>query len=148
MEIQVNKIWESVARTLSDVRVNGFIFSFALEDGFRPVKVPGETRIPPGRYKIVKRTHGKFYDQYRKKYGHKFAIEIQGVPGFSDILIHIGNTPKDTRGCILVGFGILKDKSLGKAPDLISSESAYLALYDLLEKEFEKGIDSFIEVNR
>lgn len=52
-----------------------------------------ESCIPAGRYKVVKRVSPKF--------GHHWLV--MGVPSRSLILIHTGNTIKDTEGCILVG---------------------------------------------
>lgn len=50
--------------------------------------------VAPGIYSI------DFH--YSPKFG-KYMLTICGVRGRSGILIHSGNTPKDTVGCILVG---------------------------------------------
>lgn len=49
--------------------------------------------IPTGTYKVVANES--------KKFGKCYAV--QNVPGRTAILIHSGNTTKDTKGCILVG---------------------------------------------
>lgn len=49
--------------------------------------------IPSGTYEVVKRTS--------PKYGHHWILK--GVPDRSYILIHVGNYPKDVKGCIAVG---------------------------------------------
>lgn len=51
------------------------------------------SRIPAGNYKVVKRWSKKFKDH----------LHVLDVDGRSMILIHVGNTYADTRGCILVG---------------------------------------------
>lgn len=50
--------------------------------------------IAPGIYSIDL--------HYSPKFG-KYMLTLCGVSGRSGILIHSGNTPKDTVGCILVG---------------------------------------------
>ncbi len=50
--------------------------------------------IPTGTYKVVRRKS--------PKYGAHF--HVTGVPGRSLILIHIGNTARDTKGCLLPGL--------------------------------------------
>jgi hypothetical protein len=49
--------------------------------------------IPPGLYKCVPHSGEKFKDVWM----------LEDVPGRTAILIHAGNTTKDTEGCILVG---------------------------------------------
>ena len=57
-------------------------------------KVYGQTAIPRGRYKLIFRMS--------KRFG-KVLPALLDVPGFEGILIHSGNTPEDTSGCILLG---------------------------------------------
>lgn len=60
--------------------------------------------VAPGIYSI------DFH--YSPKFG-KYMLTLCGVRGRSGILIHSGNTPNDTAGCILVGqrenIGVLSD---------------------------------------
>ena len=42
-----------------------------------------------------------------------FLIEVGNVPGRSDILLHTGNKPKHSAGCILLG-PIKKDETTGQ----------------------------------
>lgn len=60
------------------------------------------SRIPAGMYdckRVFDRTTG----------GGSFipeTFEVMGVPGRSGILFHVGNSTKDTHGCILTGMTI------------------------------------------
>jgi hypothetical protein len=75
------------------------------------------TERPPGRYAISKGVKdypipaGTYNAQVKKgssKNGtldrpyRKTAVELLNVPNFSDILIHTGNYPKDSEGCIIL----------------------------------------------
>ena len=55
------------------------------------------SRIPAGEYVCRRDMHGK------SKPNPYEVWEVLGVPGRSEIHIHIGNTSEDTLGCILVG---------------------------------------------
>lgn len=64
-------------------------------------KVYGATAIPKGTYKIKMRESPHF---------GRLMPYLLNVPGFSYIMIHSGNAPEHTKGCILVG----ENKSPGR----------------------------------
>lgn len=55
--------------------------------------------IPDGQYTVSRYTSPR----------HGACLKLFGVPGRSDILIHSGNTIKDTEGCILIGQSYYND---------------------------------------
>lgn len=136
---------ETVNCSLSKLYVDGKFFCWVLEDGYRQIKVAGETRIPPGRYGVVRRHQGSFAQKYKARWGHLYGFEIVGVPDFKHILIHIGNDAQDTRGCLLVGERVDKN---GTEFVLRESTQAYDRLYNLLRSAFEGGGRVFIEIER
>jgi len=76
--------------------VDGEFAAFTLEDVVRGAgeKIPGDTAIPEGRYKVIVNNSPRF---------QKELPLLLNVPNFDGIRIHYGNTAKDTEGCILVG---------------------------------------------
>lgn len=75
--------------------------------------------IPKGTYKVLK------FDSPR--FGK--CLIIDDVPGRSGILIHSGNTTKDTHGCILLGH-IFKQDAILNSRNAIKSILLELAHYD------------------
>lgn len=150
MEITVTKLIEQKDRTISVLAINGVPFCFTLEDGYNEVKIPGETRIPGGRYEVVKRTVGEFFEKYKQKFGHRYSLQVKDVPGFENILIHIGNFIKDTRGCILVGTYIdMNSEKTGPGKlCLADSTTMYKRLYSNIDAAFYRGDKVFITINR
>lgn len=92
--------------TLGILYLNTTPIGFVIEDEPRVTKVVGETRIPKGRYKLViNRTETPKTLEYRTKYAwFKYHIELQDVPGFTNVYVHIGNTEQDTMGCQVIGL--------------------------------------------
>lgn len=107
MELLVERKWKKPTYTIGRLYADGVFFSNSLEDrdrgltqgmaaaDIKAIKVPGETAIPTGRYRV------------RMGYSPKFRRKLPrlyDVPGYTGILIHAGNTAKDSAGCILVGL--------------------------------------------
>jgi len=67
-------------------------------------KVKGRSAIPEGRYAVVISWSPKM---------KQWLPILLGVPKFSGIRIHAGNTAEDTEGCILLG----KNREVGKVLD-------------------------------
>lgn len=63
----------------------------------------GESCIPPGIYPLEYKEYGRFYDIYSDRWQHKFVVKICKVKNRSEILLHTGNKPEHSRGCVLVG---------------------------------------------
>lgn len=84
---------------------------------------PGESCIPTGTYDCIPHHSEKFPNTW----------EVTGVRGRSAILIHIGNTIRDTEGCILVGdkFGIVHE-----LPAVLNSRVTMGMLRSILPPKF------------
>lgn len=92
----------------------------------------GESCIPVGKYRGTRHIT-KSYPRER------FAYLIKDVPGRDGILIHSGNTSKDTSGCILLGRSFGKLEIDGKKVDaILDSKKAMAELQDFLkDRDFE-----------
>ncbi len=105
MELLLKREHDNPDWTLGKLFVDGVFKHFTCEDELRAVKVRGETRIPAGRYEIKFR---KVISGKTTSYRNRFTwftwhLELQNVPGFQYVYMHIGNSDNDTDGCILVG---------------------------------------------
>jgi len=126
MKITVDRFHSDDDATLSRILLDGKFFCFGLEDEYREEKVPGETRIPPGEYKMGLRKTGGMHGRYGAKFDfHKGMLHVLDVPEFEWIYIHVGNTDAHTAGCLLVGTGATTDGELR----VTGSVNAYRALY-------------------
>lgn len=104
--------------TIGTLFINGERFCDTLEDKNRDVnrngkfdgkekKVQGETCIPFGTYKVTLNLSPRF---------KRPLPRLLDVPNFEGVLIHRGNTVKDTEGCILVGENKVKGKVINSTP--------------------------------
>lgn len=83
--------------TIGELTIDGKFECYTLEDTYRPppeVKVKGDTCIPCGRYLVTIERSPRFQIDMPR---------LHDVPDFIGILMHTGNVPADTEGCILVG---------------------------------------------
>lgn len=85
----------SANTTLGILLINGVFQCWTCEDALREVKIPGETCIPAGTYRITIARSMRFARPLPR---------LHDVPNFTDILIHPGNDASNTQGCILVGL--------------------------------------------
>lgn len=133
MELKLQRIDNGTESTLGYISVNEGIMSwlecFTCEDEPRIKKLAGKTRIPAGRYEIKLRTEGGKHKRYSELFDwHEGMLWLQDVPGFEWIYIHIGNTHKDTLGCILAGTTPNHDYVNGGG-SVSHSTDAYKRLY-------------------
>lgn len=109
IELELNRVNRQSEYTEGKLTINGRYFCMTLENKDRDLnqngkfdngekKIYGQTAIPNGRYQIVLADSPKF----SPRYGTKMPL-LMNVPEFSGVLIHPGNTTKDTLGCILIG---------------------------------------------
>lgn len=90
MFIDVIRYYEDCDRTLGELYIDGSPFCFSLE----PPARQQHGRIAAGEYKVVNYPSAKF---------KRMLPLLMGVPGRAGILIHAGNVPGDSAGCMLVG---------------------------------------------
>jgi hypothetical protein len=119
MKIKVKRITPiDYPYTIGKMYIDGDYFCDTLEDRVRDidkngkfdngeVKVAGETAIPYGRYQVVVTMSPKFKRELPR---------LLNVPNFEGILIHRGNTDKDSAGCLLLGENKVKGKVINSTP--------------------------------
>ena len=137
MKILVDRYNTTSTHTDGLLFIDGKFECYTLEDTFREEKVKGETRIPNGTYKVELREVGGFHSKYLAKYGdtfHKGMLWIRNIPNFEYVLIHEGNDPSSTSGCLLLGSTADKDKAF-----IGGSSIAYSQAYKKIIKAFENN---------
>ena len=123
MELVLTRHYAVADATLGSLLLDGDFQCFTLEDVVRKTKVYGETAIPAGRYKVEMTKSERFSDAYEKLGRGRKVPEVLNVPNYTGVRIHVGNSAKDTEGCILVGSW-----ALGGGAWISKSEVAYKAL--------------------
>lgn len=144
MELLLKRIARRDTYTIGHLYIDGMYFCDTIEDkdrGLRQDMQPsvisatkrkGVTAIPMGRYRVTLDVKSPKFSmkKYEKTYGfcEGYLPRLINVPGFEGVLIHVGNTARDTDGCLLVG----KNTRVGK---VLESRVTFVKLYERLKEE-------------
>lgn len=112
MKLTLKRRFLGETYTIGSLFIYGQYFCDTLEDKVRDInrngrfdsgetKVQNETAIPYGTYHVVVNLSPKF---------KRNLPRLLDVPSFDGVLIHRGNTDKDSSGCVLVGENKVKGK--------------------------------------
>ena len=146
MEILIDRKWKKHSYTISNLYINGEWFCNCLEDAdrgldnsmsedmIRTLKKPNITAIPRGTYEITLDVVSPKYSkvQFYKDVCNGKVPRLKNVKGFDGILIHAGNTDKDSSGCLLVGQNKVKGQ-------VVNSKETFKQLYKLLQDGKNRG---------
>ncbi len=138
MKLRIKRIAKKNEYTIGKLYINDKYFCDTLEDRDRglqqsmsldvikKMKEYGSTAIPTGVYSVnmnIVSPRFKNKSPYNNYQGR--VPRVMNVKGFEGVLIHIGNTAKDTEGCILVG----KNKKVGMVLDSTVTFNALMQKY-------------------
>lgn len=116
MKLTLKRKYFGSTYTIGDLFIDGVFFCDTIEDVVRHLpaacpntpkgrnctckeKIYAETAIPAGLYKVTM--------EYSPRFKRRLPL-LHDVPHFIGILIHSGNTQRDSSGCIIVGFNTVK----------------------------------------
>lgn len=152
LEILLERKWKKSDYTIGRLFVDNEFFCNTLEDTDRgltsdmtaeqikKIKIHSKTAIPTGRYKItLKQQSQRFKDKKQYAFCKGYLPRLVSVKGYSGVLIHIGNWPKDTDGCILVGENKVKGA-------VCNSTMWFQRLYKILEEADKAGREIWITI--
>lgn len=152
MEVKVRRIAKKETYTIGKMYIDGAYVCDTLEDKDRGltsnmsvaqicgVKIKSETAIPTGRYLVdMKTVSPRFGGRAQYQFCKGRLPRLCNTPGYQGVLIHIGNTAKDTEGCILVG----ENKERGK---VLNSKATFRKLYPILKAADERGEQIWIKI--
>ena len=94
MKLLLKRLHKTQHSTTGELYVDGKFECYTLEDVEREVKIPGETAIPKGTYRVGITLSNRF---------KRLLPILIGVKNFEGVRIHSGNNNHQTEGCILVG---------------------------------------------
>ena len=154
MKLTLKRIYTCSTYTIGHLYADGEYLCDTLEDCDRGLtdkmtveeiskkKVYGQTAIPKGNYEI---DMDKASPSLGRKEPYKTLCKgkvprLKKVKGYSGVLIHVGNYPKDTLGCILVGL----NKAKGQ---VLQSRVTFEKVYKVLAGAHSKGEKITLEIS-
>lgn len=143
----------SVPASIGQLYADGMILCDTLEpkpyrfmgkvtaDSVREAKQESPIAIPPGRYRIRMDIQSPRFsrDKWMRSICDGYVPRLMGVPGFTGVLIHPGNSVDDTSGCILVG----KHDFIGH---IKFSRGIFKILFQMLRNSFLNGFENYISI--
>lgn len=134
MKLELKRIALRDTYTIGKLYIDGVYFCDTIEDKVRDLnkngvfdngefKVKGETAIPYGTYEVVWAYSPRF---------KRYTPRLLNVKSFDGVLIHGGNTARDTEGCIILGQNKVKGK-------VINSKEFVNKLYPIIKNACQKG---------
>lgn len=146
MKITLKRIFTNKQYTIGHLYVDGIYVCDTCEDSDRGLKdsmsldeiksrkIKDRTAIPQGNYKVTMNVISPRFSKktYYKDFCGGRLPRLVGVKGFDGVLIHIGNTDKDSSGCLLVGYNKVKGK-------VVDSKLAFEKLYKMLDSANRNG---------
>ena len=154
MKLTLKRIYTCSTYTIGHLYADGEYLCDTLEDCDRGLtdkmtveeiskkKVYGQTAIPKGTYEIDMDTVSPSFggkEPYKTLCKGKVP-RLKKVKGYSGVLIHVGNYPKDTLGCILVGL----NKAKGQ---VLQSRVTFEKVYKVLAEAHSKGEKITLEIS-
>lgn len=145
MEIKVDRKWKKEKYTIGRLYINGEFICNTIEDTDRGLtqsmseeeikskKIYGKTAIPSGRYKILMNVVSPKFSQkefYMNVCKGKVP-RLEGIKGFSGVLIHSAATADNVEGCIGIGYNTIKGQ-------LTNSKEAFEKVYKKLSSTGEE----------
>ena len=145
MKLLLKRIAKQKTYTIGKLYIDGVYECDTLEDTDRGLsndmsideikkkKEYGQTAIPTGSYEVTMNVVSpKFRNRsWAKPYNGKLPRLID-VPGYEGVLIHVGNKPEDTLGCLLVGQNKIKGQ-------VVNSTATFHKLMEKLIEANEKN---------
>lgn len=98
------------------------------------LNIPNESAILEGIYKM---------SLYESPARHATVVLLHDVPGRDMIELHVGNYPKDTKGCILVGSEVEGEDNMRAVS---GSAVAMVDLIGLVRKVIELGYEPWLSI--
>ena len=146
MELVIDRRWKKQSYTISNLTIDGKWFCNILEDADRgldnsmsierikELKKPSITAIPRGTYEVTLDITSPKYSkvQFYREVCNGKVPRLLNVKGFEGVLIHAGNTDKDSAGCLLVGQNKVKGQ-------VLNSRETFKELYKLLKDRKSRG---------
>lgn len=147
LELLVVRSYRGPEYTIGHLYIDNQYFCDTLEDVDRglnsamseeeilAIKIDGKTAIPTGTYEVTLGIRSAKFSlpKYQKQYGfcNAYLPRLIDVKGYSGVLIHIGNSPEHTDGCLLVGENKVKGQ-------VINSTNTFKKLYKILNNTHKR----------